>query len=723
MIRYKFDLSAENNGVTVSKAVYPVYKTDVTKDYAKEDNQEFFRETLNGKFTFQGADFAFILAQDIETEFIVTISISYDNGANWSQYWKGKFYKTDCEIDLDGNKLETKLTALDAYTKILAGLEKEYDLIDLKPEIDDITITKRPMIQLYVPGQDSIACSLSGMYWEQDCESIDDVDELVNKYKFTLVDSRVTISADTFSVPIQQFYFEGAYPTSALGDIYTAYTGDNQYKFTCRVAGVASIGYRYEWKVIRVSGNVTMWEATLDDSIYHIDQIITMNPVAGSGATVSLMAHIKGFLIYGRLVTDAESVLGNTTYAIPLEDMAGDNKNYRRVTGYPNSNVITFSGELSDEPTKWGIYERNRYYKAPYVIGGGKFFPIARNQWTRTSVWYIPNLQDEVIENAGRVEYTMWDAYPLHSVINVLLSKIDSSISHKGTTEYSQFLYGTNPITHTDYKLFITQKSNILAGNYDEAAQKAPITMKNVLDMLRDCFRCYWFIDNGKLRIEHISWFMNGGSYGGTHAVGVDLTELRLLRNGKAWSYAQNKFSYDKPDMPERYQFGWMDDVTEPFIGEPLNIKSRYIQEGNIEEINVDQFTSDVDYMLLNPEDCSKDGFALLAPVEQQDGTYKLPIARVGGIEELQNCFMSFKYLQEYYLYDLPAKYYEIGESGTLEARGIKRMKQQEVSFPAYQDLDPNKMIKTELGDGVVEKISINLSSRNANVTLRYDTE
>lgn len=718
MIRYKFNLEAENNGVTVSRAVYPVYKTDVTKDYAKEDNQEFFRETLNGKFTFQGADFAFILAQDIETEFIVTISISYDNGVNWSQYWKGKFYKTDCEIDLDGNKVETKLTALDAYTKILAGLEKEYDLIDLKPEIDDITITKRPMIQLYVPGQDAVACFLSGMYWEETCASIDDIPELQSKYKFGLVNSTITVSGESFSIPIQYFYFQGPFTESAWASGYTLNSNDGVYRFVCTV-----FGYTYTWKIQRVADDVTMWTATKTESDFVVDEIITLDPVLGTGATSSVMVNIKGFRIYGRIVTDAESILGDTTYAIPEDDIVDDNRNYRRVIDYRNSGNIVFSGELTEEPTKWGIYKRNKYYKAPYVIGGGKFFPIARSQWTRTSVWYIPNLQDEVIENAGRVEYILRDAFPIHSVINVLLGKIDTGITHRGTTEYSQFLYGTNPITHTDYKLFITQKSNILAGNYDEAAQKAPITMKNVLDMLRDCFRCYWFIDNGKLRIEHISWFMNGGSYGGTHAVGVDLTELRLLRNGKAWSYAQNIFSYDKPDMPERYQFGWMDDVTEPFIGEPLNIKSRYIQEGNIEEISVDQFTSDVDYMLLNPGDCSKDGFALLAPVEQLDGTYKLPIARVGGIEELQNCFMSFKYLQEYYLYDLPAKYYEIGESGTLEARGIKRMKQQEVSFPAYQDLEPNKMIKTELGDGVVEKISINLSSRNAKVTLSYDTE
>ena len=41
-----------------------------------------------------------------------------------------------------------------------------------------------------------------------------------------------------------------------------------------------------------------------------------------------------------------------------------------------------------------------------------------------------------------------------------------------------------------------------------EPAQTAPITLKNVLNMLRDCFRCYWFIDDqNRFRVEHIQFF------------------------------------------------------------------------------------------------------------------------------------------------------------------------------------------------------------------------
>lgn len=279
--------------------------------------------------------------------------------------------------------------------------------------------------------------------------------------------------------------------------------------------------------------------------------------------------------------------------------------------------------------------------------------------------------------------------------------------------------------------------------------------------------------------------------------------------------------------MPERYQFGWMDDVTRAFEGYPIEILSKYVTPGNIEEINVSNFTTDIDYMLLNPGACSKDGFALMAAVPRnlatpdsqfvivpistnyslrysmngaqtgdlltikfavqgtpvgycqlaflrQDGTLIntigsfneagnveisaiVPqdatqigfgqISRIGATEiklagifgnkylpfvereidgteyRLQNGFLSFIDLQPaYYVYDLPA--YDIRINGTQAvAYGITREKKQTLRMPVVDDPNPTQLIKTFLGNGQVEKISVNLSSRNANVTLMYDTQ
>jgi hypothetical protein len=55
---------------------------------------------------------------------------------------------------------------------------------------------------------------------------------------------------------------------------------------------------------------------------------------------------------------------------------------------------------------------------------------------------------------------------------------------------------------------------------------------------------------------------------------------------------------------------------------------------------------------------------------------------------------------------------------------GTQRNRKQSVNVPTGEsDPDMNQLIKTGLGNGQIEKMSINLSSRMAKTTLRYATE
>ena len=169
---YKFELT---NGTDTQQA-FPVYKDDLAKEFEQESNQQFFRAKLSGKLTFKANDYTRIISQPIDTQFLLGIYISYDNGQTWGTYWNGTFWKTDCEIDEDSGTVVVSPTVNDQYNDVLAGMEKEYNLIDLLPEIVPVTFDKRPMIQVYVPGQTVIACFLSGMWWEQECEAVEESD-------------------------------------------------------------------------------------------------------------------------------------------------------------------------------------------------------------------------------------------------------------------------------------------------------------------------------------------------------------------------------------------------------------------------------------------------------------------------------------------------------------------------------------------------------------------
>ena len=246
--------------------------------------------------------------------------------------------------------------------------------------------------------------------------------------------------------------------------------------------------------------------------------------------------------------------------------------------------------------------------------------------------------------------------------------------------------------------------------------------------MLAKVYGCYWYIDtSNRLVIEHVQWFKNGGTYeSGGAGVGVDLTRLQNARNGKAWAFLTTEYQFTKEDMPARYEYSWMDDVTLPFKGNPINVVSTFVQEGKVEDLTIANFTSDVDYMLLAPDQCSKDGFALLQARDNGENVWALPFVGMSlGVYTyyMQNYYLAMIYLQSVCLtYDMPS--WEIEVDGLpATAAGIQRKKKQKVTIP-FGNTNPNTMqlVRTNMGDGQYDKISINLSSRMAKVTLKYDT-
>lgn len=818
---YKFELTANN----VTQQAFPIYKDSLAKDFEKESGQEFFRAKLSGELTFESDDYNFIVWQAFDEQFKLEIFISYNAGSSWASYWTGTFWKTDCKFDDDTKTVVVKPTVLDKYNNVLAGLDKEYNLIDLSPEIIPVKADKRPMVQVYVPGQSVIGCFLSGMWWEQDCEPVSDTEmmdigggaqgkKLEYYYRFAINKGFTNIR------------LTGTMSPQLPGTVSGVATGQSGKYFDFYVDGIhyfRQTDTNFDVIGIYDPNTGAGWENRMVSRDLAGKYTVTVYPFSGSPATGNITLDIETIDVYSRFVCNTETINSVSTYPIPSDDLVDNNRNYTRIVGYYFPNTISFSNRHTETPTKWGLYQPGEYYLEPYSIYQPEFFPVARNGWGYVSVWFSFDAFDWIVERSGRKQFTIRYAYPLFSVISVLLGKIAPGITHDGTTEYSQFLYGTN-IIGIDQTLLITPKSNIVNAGYDQPAQSAPITLRSVLDMLRDCFRCYWFIDNaGRFRVEHIQYFRNGGSYSGYPVVGIDLTTQVLQRNGKTWAFARNQYQYEKPAMAARYQFGWMDDVTQLFAGYPIDIISKYVNPDNIEQITVSQFSSDLDYILLNPSAVSKDGFVLLASktvawteqlanpltyswnggtiqtsidltqyrgqtmritvstsrvylsvsqvgggsaqligeivqepstnktfefvvdqnaeyiglfgpgaggagissLELRSGEYVLPYENViidGNDHYLQNAWVAFCILQQYYAYDMPAPDYQIN-GVQMSAIGVKRLKTQSINFPLATDPDLLQLVKTNLGNGTIEKISVNLSSRNANATLRYDTE
>lgn len=765
----------------------PHYKK-LQKQYKKETNQVFFRDTLEGSIKIFGDDFEFIKAQSLETKYILITT-----NANNKVLSVNTFTKTDCKLNDTKHSIELKLSSIDRYSKIMNAYDHTYDLIKLSPAITPLTLTKRLLYQFYIQGADSVSCYANGTYWEQEAsEAIDDADALKNKYYFAKNFTKQEIIIEKE----QSVYFAGAYIRDENSSEYKwVNTTDSRYVISLKAlsdtekANYGTSAWPYGTILSAASGtHPTNTSGESRNSLYWIyfndiktfGQLSTPNLISkrvyctsylfdkftgvfnsGSNADYSLKKVsdntdafnfrecLIDYVIWARILADVDSAIElstgqtKTLYDLPKDDFVSERVNYRKCIGMVGLNVIQ-SGKSVSYPTKYGRTDYGTYFTSNVVSIGTtshRPVPISRSSWANTSVWAIIPDSWDTFEYMFRTTFVLKDAFSLADTIKALLHEIDPLVKFEATAEYSEFFYNTDgvpPIISFDgsragYEPYIVPKSNVLKGNYDQAAQKAEITFEQIMNMLRDCFRCYWFIDsNNRLRIEHISYFMNGLSYSGKN-IGLDLTEKYDKFNRKSVLYAQEEQSYSKDDLASRYEFAWMDDSTDTFEDMQIDIISAYTQADKTEEINSEVFSTDIDLMLYAPDKFSNDGFALM--MANKD-TGRVPIASVSSLRDdeyiypytvtPQNYLCSWLYLARYYMLDMPAKsikYTRAPSSDAYRVTGVKQFIKQDVDFQTQDSINLYKAIKTSIGTGTIDSLSVNIDTGLISTTLTFSPE
>ena len=725
------------------------YKTNALWDdnlalrWALQSNERFYRQELSGNIRFIGNDYNYIYSQDFESEFILRLYISRDMGKSFTEIFCGTFAKTDCVFNESNRTIEVKPEVLDRYTDILNNIENEYNLIELMPETVKMKYTKRPMIQVYSPGETVVSNFVGRNYWESDVNSSDDEDFLVNTCHFgiAMADISINITTDTATKPedVGGVYYGNAIIKSSVLPFLVTFnlTGGNGKYYIRVTANYLPTQGQITYDLIRYSDYKTLFTYTDSNWNYTFNMFdFTMTAVPSEGGEesgeetteIAGMCHCSqtSSNVYSRILLDSNTYDGNDTYPLTSDDIISENPNYHYV--YPETfEVIETTSNTTTEPTKYGKAPNNEYYTTP---SDGEYYPVAQSTWSYTSKWLNSAKIPYSLETNATTECLLRDGYLLSSILQKLLQQINSNITHKPEKEYSEFFYGDiNPIILTKYTLIVTPKSNILKGEYKEPAKTAMTTLKQFTDMLKNMLQCYWFIDEeNRFRIEHISWFMNGGTYkGNSSVIGYDLTLMKNIRNSKSLDFAEYEYEFDKDTMPERYTFGWMDEVSMPFMGQPLIVKSKFVQKDRKEEINIANFTSDIDYMLLQPDAISNDGFAIFSASKIiVDGTYKTVLLKktINGITyDLQNGMLSAAEIQDsWWLYNLPAKTVNVNGKDTT-VKSIQRKKKQKIVFPiVIENVNPYNLIKTNIGNGEIENIEINLSNETAEAQLQYDT-
>lgn len=574
--------------------------------YAKESNEEYFRKSLAEAITFTNEDYTFIMGTAFDQKISLDFQYYDERTRTWETLILCCFYRTDCEIDTDRKIISVKPTTDDAYVSLLKGIDNEFDLIKLAPKITPVMLDKRPCLQIYPLGMEKVSCFLSNMYWEQDCEKETDGAVLVNDYHFSYWGNVVTAEVSgTFSPSIPSLF-----QTKQQGDIDDIDITNGDYQLLSHFHPGNPSGWQVQ--IIKVSTGDVLWEYSIlvGWGALTFPRTITLNPVGGE-AIGKVTLSFSNQMFFARLLCDVENIGEHETFPIqPQADLVEYNRNYTRAYPIGNSQDtdISISNLFSTDPTEWGVYQPGQYYLPPYGIGLGHPMPIVPACWGVCSYWIRYSQEMAGIDQMARKSITLRDAYLLTDAIDALLAANGVNLTVEST-----FLSQLDVFDGSTIGLkYITPKSNVLNINYTEPAQKATITLRTILDMLKAVYRCYWQIDGDKLRIEHIEWFRKGGRYTGATPVGADITELKVVRNNKHWSYLSNKYKFDKMEMPCRYEFAWGDDSTMPFNGLPINILSNYVDQERVDKISASPFSADLDFLMLNPSNANKDGFVLL---------------------------------------------------------------------------------------------------------------
>lgn len=721
------------NGVDIVSDVHPVFGDDVKIKIAKEENQIFRRETIDGTFKFFGADFDLIYGCSVYTKFTLEV---YRGSA---LVGTADFLRTDCEFNLDDRICKVKLVTKDIYEKFLNSYDNKYNLVKLAPERESVQMTKRAILQFYVRGEDVVTNVVGGVSYEQSCKEVYDADKLKEIYHFGGY------------IPLAYIQLTNALSPLAPSGVLGRYVLDKSLASGTALFYVNELDSRYQIQLTPLITYVLLLIDTAENKAIASGEMDTLTSgtmditFLSTGSTqtnyVKGQFHSDGDLFCRMLLArNAENAFERSVN----DDITEYDLNYPYVG---KVSLDTFAKRFSVVPdkstraTEWGIDSGGSYFKRPVLnysqrTEGVVPIPIGQSHWERMSSWLMYDSGINDIINYYDTPFVLKDSYPLWSAIKVLLNEVDSSLTFENTEDYSIFLFrGADTMQFLDSynflsfrsDLYITPITNVKKTFYEQAAQRGDISLMQILNMLRNVYQCYWWIDSERrLRIEHIIYFKNGNTYTSEHPVPtIDVTEKINLPTKESWDFAQNTISFVTNECPSRYEFKWGEKSTYPFEGEAIVMSDKYLDASRKEDVSVDNFVADIDYIITNGSQISNDVYAVYEATRGDLKRVSIVDVRLDDTSpkyRLQNGFMSFLFAERYYYpYNLSGWRAKAGDA-TIDVVRTKAIVKQELSCPlSLDEMRSIGVVRSELGDGMIEDTEAEICTLYAKNKVMYE--
>lgn len=717
-------------------ATSSIFNGDVALERELESDEMFYRDSVDGTFTFTNDVYDIIEGSSLDDKFYMVLY--YDS---LTPICTGTFTKTQCTFDED-NKIcvVNSLRQFDKYSKILAGIDNKYNLVELAPAANTIYMKKRAILQICVAGDTKVTNIIGNMSYEVNTQmetnyqNLTDCHfEMMRSYRLIQIPSGTKLYYQGNQVDIGGIYYED----EISADEYKWWRTDNEYYiYYMRWDTNSWYGYVMKGNVELTVANAEHADGLINeaDGNGHAFTLADYNLVGGNkqytGATKAFPA-CQGVTFYARILSD----LAGSDNKLPANDICENNLNYRYWYALGSSmmtlinNSFIRSLEVQVNPTPYGKNEDGLYFVKPtpsdptdniIALGWSRWVP--ESYWIETKIYTYLEVYDAT--------FSLNDAYEIKNCILLLAKQIDPSINGVVST----IIDSSTAIGSIGYpsssKMFITPISNIKKTYYDTAAQRGNITLGEILGMLKKCFKFYWFIDsNNNIRIEHILYFLNGGGYSAQTGIDIcDTTAIKAPMVNRPWAFGTNKYDYETGEVRKRYEFSWATQETEQFNGYPLNINNSFCEEMNTETINVDNFAGDIDYIVGSPNSIDDDLYAVMItkPYLTRDMVVTGDSQIISGtpIYRIQNRYCSFIYTaneSKIRMYDIDGDDISANELDiSSKVEKTKRIRRQhDVTFPVADWTKAfNTYVTTGYGTCQIQKVGIALESKMATANL-----
>ena len=738
------------------RVVNALYDPNLSKTRQRDQGEHTFKDSLSGGIELIGDDYEWIKALPFSSKIRFTCYRLTPNGTNSSELeFIADSSRLDFDFDDDEKTVQIKLEIINEYTHLQREMNKTRNLIDIANQKQSINYKKQAVFQIFLLGSSTITNVTEGMSWEEEI----DVDISTTDGGFP---TNLPIVSEGFGGPFQsrRIIIRDSNLNPDISGIYYPNTVDST-----RYTREDSL-YRIELTNPFPDYKVKVFDSVTGVEVYD-GANVNAKPIGGFPSFSNLNNEAPEILsgtgsrtrpllvapwvrmlsdvpvingVNGIELTDANSLLTGKTgfkYAYPVSLHAPDPQLGLQFgqsgirAHYRTQTTSTFTPKIWESAnTEAGDYLQ--VFQQAGSTGNSVPLPVAMSQWTEVGYRFVfyDVLRDWY--EKGTTDIILRDAYPIYDVIKGFLDKVNEDnpfeIKFEDTVDYSELLFANiNPVTgQKNRTLFFTPLSNVKNAGYSIADTKEDIQFRDVWEFLwitkRAKFTVQKVNNEYRLRIEHISWYYNGGDYT-TKQIGFDFNNLYDRVTGVKIDYFQNKWSYVKQELFSRLITRWAAEVSPHFEGDAIEVREVYAQSAEERKEQASRFLTDIDYINVFPQNVGENGFVGISAFLRDNQWYlDLYEIEVGDDRRyrVQNGDLAMLDVHHrYYPFDLPQRITINGIDR--DVTKITRMRVQEIESPEISLPNTVFLWKTQLGEGLAQSIKVELSSRATDIKLLID--